>query len=73
MGVAYLLALYQWEKAPALIFFAVVAKSIAIVFLVLYYFIFESAWIIIFSAFGDGILGIVLLLLYTQHLKENKL
>ena len=70
-GVAYLLTLYQWEKAPALIFFVVVAKSIAIVFLVLYYFLFEPAWIILISAFGDGFLGITLLLLYTQLLQEK--
>lgn len=72
LGVAYLLALYQWEKAHALIFFAVVAKYIAVVFLVLYYFIFEPAWIILFSAFGDGFLGITLLLLYTRLLKETR-
>ena len=71
LGVAYLLALYQWQKAPPLIFFAVIAKSIAIVFLVLYYFFFEPAWIILFSAFGDGLLGIALLLLYTRLIQEK--
>ena len=71
LGVAYLLTLYHGEKAPVLIFFSVVAKSIAVVFLAIYYLFFESAWIILLSAFQDGLLGMTLLLLYGRLIKEK--
>ena len=71
LGLAYLLALFYWEKASVLIFFAVVAKSIAVVFLVVYYLFLEPAWIILFSAVGDGILGMLLLIVYTRLQDEN--
>lgn len=71
MGVAYLLALFYGEKSPALIFFAVFAKSMAAVFLMIYYFFFEQYWIFLFSALGDGMLGLSLLLIYT-HFVEYK-
>jgi len=66
MAVAYLLALFYGENSPALIFFAVITKSIALVFLMIYYLFFEQNWIIFFSAFGDGIMGILLIIVYTR-------
>lgn len=66
MGVAYLLALYHGEKQYCLIYFAVIAKSIAAVFLLLYYMFMEPSWILVFSALGDGVLGLMLLFLYKR-------
>jgi hypothetical protein len=57
MGVAYLLALFYGQEQKALIYFAIIAKSMAVVFLLIYFSLFEQSWIIIFSAFGDGFLG----------------
>ena len=66
MGVAYFLALRHGEKEPWLVFFAVIAKSMALVFLLLYYIFMERSWIIIFSAFGDGAMGLLLLFVFRR-------
>ncbi len=72
MAVAYLLALYQGESAPGLIYFAVFAKSIAAVFLAFYYLFVEQIWMILLSALGDGFLGMLLLVLYNQFLQSRE-
>lgn len=66
MGVAYLLPLFHGEKQYWLIYFAIIAKSVAVVFLLLYYLLMEPSWIVIFSAFGDGVLGWILYHLYKR-------
>ena len=72
MAVAYLLALYQGENAPGLIYFAVLAKSIAVFFLAFYYLFVEQIWMILLSALGDGFFGMLLLILYNQFLQSRE-
>ena len=66
MGLGYLLTLHNYKQTPVLIFFCVLAKSMALVFLVFYYFLIESNWIVLASGFGDGAMGLILLILYGQ-------
>ena len=70
MGVVYLLALFHGEKQYWLIYFAIIAKSIAVIFLLLYYLLMEPVLTILFSAVGDGVLGLMLLLVY-KRLRAN--
>lgn len=71
MGLAYVLTIYYRDSAPSLVFFCVIAKSIAVVFLVTYYFFVEQSCIILISAFGDGFLGLTLLVLYGQYMRRD--
>jgi hypothetical protein len=70
MGVAYLLAIYHGEKQPGLVYFAVIAKSMAFVFLLFYSIFMERSWIIILSGIGDGVMGLILLIIY-RRLKQS--
>ena len=71
MSVAYLMAVKYLDETPALIYFSVSAKSIAVIFLLVYYFTAESAWIILLSAFGDGLMAMLIYLLYKQFKRET--
>ena len=70
MGVAYLLAIYHGEREAWFVYFAVLAKSIAFLFLVIYFVLFEQIWMVIFSACADGGMGLLLLLIY-RRLKQT--
>ncbi len=70
MSVAYIMAAKYIDETPALIYFSISAKSIAVVFLLIYYVTVESAWIISLSAIGDGIMAAIIYLLYIQYKRE---
>jgi hypothetical protein len=60
------MAIKYMYKSPALINFSILAKSVAAVFLVIYYFFIERDWMIVVSAFGDAIMASVLYLFYKR-------
>ena len=66
MAMAYIMASNYMYKSPGLIIFSVSAKSMATVFLIIYYLFVESSWMIIMSALGDAIMASILYLLYTR-------
>jgi len=71
MFVAYLMATKYMYKSAGLICFSITAKTIATVFLLVYYLFFENSWMIIMSAVGDGLMAYILYYLYMRF--ENSL
>ncbi len=75
MAVAYLIAAVKTDKAGLIIIFIIIAKSIATVFLLLYFFLSEHIWVLLPSAAGDGAMAILLFLFYRRYTvdKNNNL
>lgn len=71
MSVGYALAGYNKEKYKQLIVFSVIVKFIATVFLLTYFIIISSQFLIIFSGITDLLMGISILYLYRALVKEN--
>ena len=66
MSVAYIMAIKYMYKSPGLIVFSISAKSMATIFLLVYFIFVESSWMIIMSAFGDAVMASILFLLYRR-------
>ncbi len=74
MSVAYFLAAKYLEKSPGLIHFIITAKSMAFVFLVIYFFFVEAILMVLLSAAGDGLMAAVVYFLfndYKERIKES--
>lgn len=69
MCMAYLITARYLDKSPGLIQFVIMAKCMAVIFLVTYYIFIESSWMIIASAFGDGTMALIVYILYVRYLK----
>ncbi len=66
MCIAYVMAIKFMYKSPGLIIFSISAKSMATLFLIIYYVFWESSWMIIMSAFGDAVMAAMLYFLYNR-------
>jgi hypothetical protein len=66
MSVAYIMAWMKVEKSIRLIQFVIVVKLLAFVFLFSYYLFVLPAWLILLSGIGDGLMGLIVLLLYQK-------
>jgi len=73
MAVAYLIAAVKTEKAGLIIIFIIVAKTMATVFLLSYFFLSEHIWILLPSAAGDGAMAVLLFLFYRRYTKEKNI
>lgn len=73
MAMAYIMAIKYMYKSPGLIVFSVSAKSMATVFLIIYYLFFESSWMIIMSALGDAAMASILYFLYNRFKISNSI
>jgi len=71
MSCAYLMAAYQLKQSTTLVQFAVSAKSIATVFLLTIFIFYESNWVILLSAIGDGSMAMILFLLLRTFKKSQ--
>ena len=69
MAVGYALAANNLDRNKCLVIFSIFVKSAATVFLLTYYFVFEQIWSVFVSAIGDGIMMIVILLLWISYSK----
>ena len=67
MATAYLMAAYQMERSPGLIQFSIYAKTIAFVFLLTTFVFFTQGWLILVSAFVDGLMALLLFILYRNY------
>ena len=67
MAAAYLMAAYQIERSPGLVQFSIFAKIIAVAFLLTVFIFFTSGWTILLSAIVDGLMGLILFLLYRHY------
>jgi hypothetical protein len=66
MSLAYLMAGLNLEKSVRLIQFIIAVKFIAFVFLIFYYLFVLSAWLILLSGIGDGLMGLIVFILYKR-------
>jgi hypothetical protein len=64
MSVAYLMAGLNIIKSVKLIQFIIAVKLIAFVFLIFYFIFVLPSWLILLSGIGDGIMGVIILILY---------
>lgn len=69
MAVAYALAAQKADPSCPLIWFIIIAKSMAFIFLLIYYLFFEQAWVIGVSALGDGLMAFILYYINKQYEK----
>lgn len=72
MGIAYVLGAVNTEKYHELIFFAIIVKAAATLFLMLYCFAVEFKWIILLSGIGDCIMGLAILITWWNYLCYQK-
>ncbi len=72
MSVAYIMGSKPGKNFIYLVYFAITAKFMATVFLLLYYFLGETIWVILVSGLGDFAMGLLLLvLLYARRRTEH--
>jgi hypothetical protein len=71
MSVCYAMAAKDLIKYKQLIIFSIIVKFIATVFLLSYYFLVSSQWMIIFSCITDFIIGMLILYLYRTLIKQS--
>jgi len=64
MSVGYAMAGYEKIKYKQLIVFSIIVKFIATVFLISYFLIISSQWLILMSGISDFLMGIIILYLY---------
>jgi hypothetical protein len=66
MSIAYTMAGLNIEKSKRLIQFIIAVKFLAFVFLILYYLFVFQAWLILLSGIGDGLMGLIVFILYQR-------
>jgi hypothetical protein len=66
MSVAYIMAGRDVSKSIKLIQFIIIVKFLAFLFLMIYYFFVTSAWLILISGLGDGLMGLIVFLLFQR-------
>lgn len=64
MSIAYFMAGLNSKKSNRLITFIIIVKLIAFIFLISYFLFVSDILLILFSAIGDGLMGLILLLLF---------
>jgi len=67
MTIAYWQAAKYLEKSPGLIHFIIAAKSMAFVFLIIYFTVIEHSWMVLVSAIGDGLMALIIFVLYRRY------
>jgi len=72
MCVAYILASLDPLKKTDLIFFIIAAKFIASLYLCIYYFVIAPVPAILLSGVADGLMSLVVYLLYQAARKHNQ-
>lgn len=66
MSVAYIIAGRDVLNSARLIQFIIIVKFLAFSFLIIYYFFVMSAWLILISGIVDGLMGLIVLVLFQR-------
>ncbi|MEN8226358.1 MAG: hypothetical protein ABFS05_13465 [Bacteroidota bacterium] len=72
MCTAYLLAARKPSNNKGLILFIITAKLIAMLYLLIYYFCCEAVITVLLSGIGDGLMGLLLMLLWLKMHAKTK-
>ncbi len=70
LSVAYVMGAENIGKSDQIITFAIVAKFIATLFLLSYFFFKNPIWMVLISGIGDFLMGIVLLIVFLNYKKK---
>jgi len=73
MALVYLCAARDPIREKTLILISLCAKGTATIFLLLYYLLIEPIWIVLVSAIGDALMGIIILGIFIQLKKQINL
>jgi hypothetical protein len=73
MFVVYLMGATHIEKYHLFIVFSIFVKAVATFFLIMYCFIAEFKWVIFLSGIGDGVMGLMIFLVFQHYLRSKKL
>jgi len=66
MSVAYIIAGRDVLNSARLVQFIIIVKFLAFSFLIIYYFFVMSAWLILISGIVDGLMGLIVLVLFQR-------
>jgi hypothetical protein len=72
MAVVYALAAIDTKRFAGLIILAIVAKFMATVFLLIYYFLVDKIWTVLFSAIGDCLMGTAILFAFLSYTRNKE-
>ncbi|MFO7525719.1 MAG: hypothetical protein R6W68_09715 [Ignavibacteriaceae bacterium] len=64
MSAAYFMAGFNTDKSTRIITFIIIVKLIAFIFLISYFLFVSGILLILLSAIGDGLMGLLLLFLF---------
>jgi hypothetical protein len=67
MVVAYMMCAYTLTRELKMIWFCVSAKFIATVYLLIYYFLAESVWVLLVSGILDFLMGLLLWMAFVHY------
>jgi hypothetical protein len=62
MAIAYAMAAVDVRKCRCLVFFSIIVKTIATIYLFVYYLIVNSMWIVLASGIVDGVMAVAICL-----------
>ncbi len=71
MAIGYTMAALKVDKYRCLIHFSIIVKSVAALYLFIYYFIMNSLWIILVSGIGDGLMALVIFLSLLFYVRSD--
>ena len=70
MSIAYILPVIDVKKYYSFIFFSIIVKFIATIFLFIYYLFIDQILMVLFSGIFDYLIGFVLLLIFNWYKKS---
>ncbi len=71
MSICYILPVYRYDQNKGLINFTIIVKFCATIFLLIYFVFVDSILLVLLSGFGDGIMALVLFLLYRSFKNQQ--
>ena len=72
MAIGYTMAALNVDYYRCLIYFSIIVKIIATIFLFIYYFVMDSKWIVLASGIGDGLMALLIFLALFSYDRSAK-
>ncbi|MBU1938018.1 hypothetical protein KKG05_11515 [bacterium] len=72
MAIGYTMAALRINDYRCLIIFSIIVKSIAAVYLFIYYALVDSIWIVLVSGIGDGLMALAILFALLSFVRYEK-
>jgi hypothetical protein len=72
MAIGYAMAAVNVDKFRCLIYFSIIVKTLATIYLFIYYSVLNSLWIILASGVGDGIMALAIFLSLLFYIRSGE-